>query len=113
MSELSTMLSASVTRLFEDLAGREVLEAAEEGTWPAELWKALEETAVTQALVPEDAGGVGASWSDVEGVLRAAGRHVVALGIAYDGQFVDKVPTGPYDMRLDGVLTPSGLRSAG
>jgi len=45
--------------------------------------------------------------------LRAAGRHVVALGIAYDGQLVDKVPTGPYDMRLDGVLTPSGLRSAG
>ena len=45
--------------------------------------------------------------------LRAAGRHVVALGIAYEGQLVDKVPTGPYDMRLDGVLTPSGLRSAG
>ncbi len=45
--------------------------------------------------------------------LRAAGRHVVALGIAYDGQLVDKVPTGPYDMQLDGVLTPSGLRSAG
>ena len=45
--------------------------------------------------------------------LRAAGRHVLALGIAYDGQLVDKVPTGPYDMRLDGVLTPSGLRSAG
>ena len=45
--------------------------------------------------------------------LRAAGRRVVALGIAYDGQLVDKVPTGPYDMRLDGVLTPSGLRSAG
>lgn len=44
--------------------------------------------------------------------LRAASRHVVALGIAYDGQLVDKVPTGPYDMRLDGVLTPSGLRSA-
>jgi len=45
--------------------------------------------------------------------LRAAGRHVVVLGIAYDGQLVDKVPTGPYDMRLEGVLTPSGLRSAG
>ena len=45
--------------------------------------------------------------------LRAAGRHVVALGIAYDGQVVDKVPTGPFDMRLDGVLTPSGLRSGG
>ena len=45
--------------------------------------------------------------------LRAVGRHVVALGIAYDGQLVDKVPTGSYDMRLDGVLTPSGLRLAG
>ena len=45
--------------------------------------------------------------------LRAAGRHAVALGIAYDGQLVDKVPTGPNDMRLEGVLTPSGLRSAG
>ena len=45
--------------------------------------------------------------------LRAGGRRVAALGIAYDGQVVDKVPTGPFDMRLDGVLTPSGLRSAG
>ncbi len=45
--------------------------------------------------------------------LRAAGCHFVALGIAYDGQLVDILPTGPYDMRLDGVLTPSGLRSAG
>ena len=45
--------------------------------------------------------------------LRAAGRPFVALGIAYDGQLVDKVPTGPYDMRLDGVLTPSGMRSGG
>ena len=82
MNELATMLSESVTRLFEDLAGREVLEAAEEGTWPAELWKALEETAVTQALVSEDAGGVGASWSDVEVVLRAAGRHAAPVPLA-------------------------------
>ena len=44
--------------------------------------------------------------------LRAAGRSVVALGIAYDGQRVEKVPTGPYDMKLDGVVTASGLRPA-
>ena len=43
------------------------------------------------------------------GGLRAAGRTVTAIGIAYDGQKVDQVPTGPYDMALDGVLTPSGL----
>lgn len=46
------------------------------------------------------------------GALRGAGRRVTAIGIAFDGQLVDKVPVGPYDVALDAVLTPSGLRSA-
>jgi len=44
--------------------------------------------------------------------LRDAGRRVLAIGIAHDGQLVDRVPTGPFDIRLDGVLTPSGFRPA-
>ena len=44
--------------------------------------------------------------------LRDAGRTVTAIGIAFDGQLVDKVPVGPFDMPLDAVLTPSGLRVA-
>ncbi len=43
MNELAQMLSESVTRLFEDLATREVLEEAETGIWPEKLWKELEE----------------------------------------------------------------------
>jgi acyl-CoA dehydrogenase len=82
MNELATMLQESVSRLFEDLAGPETLEAAEGGTWPAALWKALEETAVTQTLVPESAGGVGASWREAEVVLRAAGRYVAPVPLA-------------------------------
>ena len=46
------------------------------------------------------------------GGLRADGRAVTAIGIAFDGQLVDKVPVGPHDMALDAVLTPSGLRWA-
>ena len=42
--------------------------------------------------------------------LRAAGNSVTAIGIAFDGQLVDKVPAGPFDVSLDAVLTPSGLR---
>ena len=42
--------------------------------------------------------------------LRAAGHNVTAIGIAFDGQLVDKVPVGPFDVALDAVLTPSGLR---
>ncbi len=46
------------------------------------------------------------------GGLRVDGRAVTAIGIAFDGQLVDKVPVGPHDMALDAVLTPSGLRWA-
>ena len=37
--------------------------------------------------------------------LRVDGMPVVAIGVGYDGQRVDKVPVGPYDMPLDAVLT--------
>lgn len=46
------------------------------------------------------------------GGLRAAGHTIAAIGLAYDEQHVDQVPTGSYDMALDGVLTPTGLRAA-
>ena len=37
-------------------------------------------------------------------------RHPCAvIGLGFDGQKLDKVPIGPYDMPLDAVLTPSGL----
>ena len=41
--------------------------------------------------------------------LRNSGKHVVLIGIAYDGQKLDKIPFGPYDMPLDAVLGPAGL----
>ena len=41
--------------------------------------------------------------------LRDSGHEVVVIGIAFAGQQVDKVPTGPYDMALDAVWTPDGV----
>ena len=41
--------------------------------------------------------------------LRISGHEVVAIGIAFGGQQVDKVPTGSYDMPLDAVWTPDGV----
>ncbi len=32
------------------------------------------------------------------------------LGIAFDNQIVDKVPTEEFDQKLDAILTPSGLK---
>ncbi len=42
-------------------------------------------------------------------VLRGAGHHLSVIGIAYDGQKLDKIPVGPYDMPLDAVLCTTGL----
>ena len=41
--------------------------------------------------------------------LRDQGRDVRVIGLAFSGQKVAAVPTGPYDMALDAVLTPEGL----
>ena len=41
--------------------------------------------------------------------LTARGHSAKLIGLAYDGQKLDKLPIGPHDMPLDAVLTPSGL----
>jgi 5-formyltetrahydrofolate cyclo-ligase len=41
--------------------------------------------------------------------LRESGHEVVAIGIAFGRQQVDKVPTASYDMPLDAVWTPDGV----
>jgi len=42
--------------------------------------------------------------------LASRNQKIAVVGLAYDGQKLDKVPIGPYDMPLDAVLCPSGLR---
>ena len=39
----------------------------------------------------------------------ARGHKASVIGLAYNGQKLDKVPVGPYDMPLNAVLCPSGL----
>ena len=39
----------------------------------------------------------------------ALGHKTRVIGLAYDGQKMERVPTGPFDMPLDAVLCPSGL----
>jgi 5-formyltetrahydrofolate cyclo-ligase len=44
--------------------------------------------------------------------LRANG-HIVAIGVAYAGQEVAKLPHDAHDQRLDGVVTERGFRKFG
>lgn len=41
--------------------------------------------------------------------LESLGRRPKVIGLSFDAQQVDGVPTGPYDQPLDGICTPSKL----
>src|SRR5580658_5750726 len=58
------LLRATATRLYQDLCEPEALRAAEAGTWPAAMWRAVEDTGLPKALVPESAGGSNVSFPD-------------------------------------------------
>jgi len=57
--------------------------------------------------------GQGGGFYDRTLASLRAKAQVFALGLAYDGQEVDRLATEPHDQRLDGVLTPSALRIFG
>ena len=102
MSELGTLLSDTVTRLFNDLVTKELIESAEKGAWPDKLWSALEEGGLTLPLVPEARGGAGGDWRDAHTVVRAAGKHAAPVPLAETivagwllGQAGLDVPLGP------------------
>ena len=76
------MLLESMDRLFQDKCRKQVVDAAEKGTFAAALWQAVSETGVPLAALPESAGGADAEWSDLYAVLRVAGRYAAPLPLA-------------------------------
>jgi len=76
---VGAMLADQLDRLFQKSVTRQVLDQAEAGTLPRALWDELEHMGVPMALVGEDAGGVGLSWADAEGVWRAIGQHAAPV----------------------------------
>ena len=108
-SEMANILAETAGRLLEDHVTREVLGAAEEGTWPAVLWNVLEENGLTQPLAPEERGGMGASFADAFVIAFAAGRRRAPVPLVETmaagwllGQAGIDVPSGPIAL-IDGV----------
>jgi acyl-CoA dehydrogenase len=79
---MSEELNDSATRLFATHAAKEVLRAAEAGTWPAALWDAVTQAGYTSALLPEEAGGFGATPVEALGLLRVAAAHAAPIPLA-------------------------------
>jgi len=107
-SEMANILAEAAGRLLQDHVSREVLGAAEDGTWPADLWRVLEDNGLTQPLAPEDRGGMGASFADAFVIAFAAGRRrapvplveTMAAGWLLGRAGID-VPPGPLAL-IDG-----------
>ncbi len=82
MMKADPLIVETVTRVCTELCSAERVNAAEDGTWPTELWEAMESTGLSLAWVPESAGGPGASLADGFAVARAAARFAVPVPLA-------------------------------
>jgi acyl-CoA dehydrogenase len=73
------MLRESADRLFQARCDAATQRLADQGTWPAALWAAVEDAGLHRALVPEAAGGFGVEVADALSLLALAGAHALPL----------------------------------
>jgi acyl-CoA dehydrogenase len=73
----------SVERLFADLAPGLQNEGSRQSDddYPDDAWMRVEQAGITLLLVPENAGGFGGSWRDLQAVLHLSAFHTLPLPI--------------------------------
>ena len=115
MSEARVILAEMVDRLFADHVDMDLLSATKAGHWAHDLWAVVEQQGLPSSLVPEQRGGMGASFHDAYVIVRAAGRYRVPLPlpetIAADWLLAAAgldLPTGP--LTIAGVHPEDTLR---
>jgi len=118
-----SMMLETADRLLADKCPPEIVNAAEQGNWPAALWNALEEAGLTAIAVPEEAGGVGGSLVDLAAVQRLLGYYAVPLPAAETalarhlaGLAGLEVPAGPLGLAVSQTplrLSADGKRLSG
>ena len=82
MTQMENIIAEVTRRIFRDLGDPQTLNGAADGRWRTPLWRALEESALTKAWVPEPLDGAGARIADGFEILRIAGGFAVALPLA-------------------------------
>src|ERR1044071_6706075 len=76
------MLLDTADRFVVDRAGEDVVNCVEEGQWPADLWKEIEDMGLPLIAVPEERGGAGGTLADMLALLRLSGSHAVPVPLA-------------------------------
>ncbi|GIS87590.1 MAG: hypothetical protein CM1200mP18_03000 [Gammaproteobacteria bacterium] len=83
MPTVDPLILDTCSRLFTEQCSPAVVNAAEEGDWPVELWTAIEAAGLSLAWVPEKYGGC--RWFAHRGffaISRAAAAHAVPVPLA-------------------------------
>ncbi|MFJ7730028.1 acyl-CoA dehydrogenase family protein [Neobacillus sp. NPDC097160] len=82
MNKISQIIQETTEKIMKDLCTKEVVEAAEQGIFPTELWQTLVETGMTTIGIPEESGGTGGSLADALTFLRIAAQFSASIPIA-------------------------------
>lgn len=82
MSTMRNMIEDTAEKIFTDLCTKDIVDQAEAGTQPKELWDALYEAGLVLAAVPEELGGSGGTLGDAMAVLKQAGRFAAPIPVA-------------------------------
>ena len=82
MTSVDQAIVDTCARLFTDHCPPSVVNETENGTWPAQLWRVVEDTGLTLAWIPEEHAGAGASLADGFAIARTAAEYAVPLPLA-------------------------------
>src|SRR5436309_2906970 len=82
VSENGSIVAETAARIFADLADPQEVNRARDTAWKEPLWRALAESGLTLAWVPEENGGAGAELADGFAILGVAGRYAAAVPLA-------------------------------
>lgn len=75
MSEFRDFIQDAASRLCAQHCPQPVVEQAEEGRFPRELWDQLGQLGIPSVLVPEEQGGIGGTASDMCAAMEVLGSH--------------------------------------
>lgn len=78
-TDIGRLIQDTADRLLREQCSKELVDAAEAGTFPEALWRTLVETGLPWAAAPERLGGSGLPLTDAIGLLRLVGMHAVPV----------------------------------
>ena len=82
MNEQEQLIVDTTKRILTDLCSKGVVDEAERGIWPKDLWHSLEETGLTRAGLDEEFGGSGGEQCDALRIIRQAAGFAAPIPLA-------------------------------